>query len=222
MDTNGALVGTYTYDPFGKTSGVTPAAAGTATTVTNGNPLRYTGGYLDSETGLYKLGARYYNPQIGRFTQPDPSGQEANTYLYAGGDSVDYTDPSGQSFGDFVRNATAFHDAYNATVDAFSSDTKKLIADAVGVGTAVAVDTGCNFVLGAAAAPTAGASELGEYFCWVDAEYMTNPASLNTVSGYMRSGPSAAFIQMKGSQVLSQPVAGSSVDAFSDVWNACS
>ncbi|WP_130491637.1 RHS repeat domain-containing protein [Motilibacter rhizosphaerae] len=95
IDANGALVGTYTYDPFGKTSGVTPAAAGTATTVTNSNPLRYTGGYLDSETGLYKLGARYYNPQIGRFTQADPSGQEANGYLYAGASPADFTDPSG-------------------------------------------------------------------------------------------------------------------------------
>ncbi|MDW4903673.1 RHS repeat-associated core domain-containing protein, partial [Streptomyces californicus] len=31
----------------------------------------------------------------GRFTQPDPSGQEANPYLYTAGDPVNRTDPTG-------------------------------------------------------------------------------------------------------------------------------
>ncbi|MFB6752527.1 RHS repeat-associated core domain-containing protein [Streptomyces sp. NPDC056353] len=30
------------------------------------------------------MGHRYYDPTLGRFTQPDPSGQETNPYLYAG------------------------------------------------------------------------------------------------------------------------------------------
>jgi RHS repeat-associated protein len=38
-------------------------------------PYRYTGAYLDP-TGLYKMGARYYDPQAGRFTQPDPSDRQ--------------------------------------------------------------------------------------------------------------------------------------------------
>ncbi|MFJ8948407.1 RHS repeat-associated core domain-containing protein, partial [Streptomyces sp. NPDC102395] len=32
---------------------------------------------------------------IGRFTQPDPSGQEKNPYLYAEGDPVNRIDPTG-------------------------------------------------------------------------------------------------------------------------------
>ncbi|MFF7365851.1 RHS repeat-associated core domain-containing protein, partial [Streptomyces sp. NPDC008125] len=52
------------------------------------------GAYTDP-TGLYKMGARYYDPTLGRFTQPDPSGQEANTYLYAAGDPINRTDPGG-------------------------------------------------------------------------------------------------------------------------------
>ncbi|MEU0025124.1 RHS repeat-associated core domain-containing protein [Streptomyces sp. NPDC006335] len=39
---------------------------------------RYSGAYLDP-TGLYKMGARYYDPQLGRFTQPDPSGEETKS-----------------------------------------------------------------------------------------------------------------------------------------------
>ena len=35
------------------------------------NPFRYHGYYLDDETGLYYLNARYYDPEIGRFISPD-------------------------------------------------------------------------------------------------------------------------------------------------------
>ncbi|MGW7337317.1 RHS repeat-associated core domain-containing protein [Streptomyces sp. NPDC054808] len=41
------------------------------------------------------MGHRYYDPTLGRFTQPDPSGQETNPYLYAGGDPINQTDPGG-------------------------------------------------------------------------------------------------------------------------------
>ncbi|MFE6252287.1 RHS repeat-associated core domain-containing protein [Streptomyces niveus] len=41
------------------------------------------------------MGARYYDPSLGRFTQPDPSGQDTNPYLYAGGDPVNGSDPTG-------------------------------------------------------------------------------------------------------------------------------
>ncbi|WP_374492083.1 RHS repeat-associated core domain-containing protein [Streptomyces sp. ICN903] len=57
-------------------------------------PYRFTGTYLDP-TGLCKMGARYYDPHLGRFTQPDPSGQETNPYLYATGDPINRTDPTG-------------------------------------------------------------------------------------------------------------------------------
>ena len=61
------------------------------------NPFQYTAGYLDSNTGLYKLGARYYDPTLGRFTQQDPSGQEVNLYAYAGNNPINNVDPSGRS-----------------------------------------------------------------------------------------------------------------------------
>jgi RHS repeat-associated protein len=55
---------------------------------------QFAGGY-QNPTGLYHYAARYYDPNIGRFTQPDPPGQEQNPYLYAEGDPVNKIDPNG-------------------------------------------------------------------------------------------------------------------------------
>lgn len=84
------LTDTATYDPYGTTLTTT----GTQTTT---NPYRYATSYYDVSTGLNKLGLRYYNPAIGRFTQPDPSGQESNTYAYARGCPSTFDDPNGTS-----------------------------------------------------------------------------------------------------------------------------
>ncbi|WP_435866954.1 RHS repeat-associated core domain-containing protein [Streptomyces xanthochromogenes] len=59
-------------------------------------PYRSPGTYLDP-TGLYKMGARSYDPNLARFTTTDPSGQENNPYLYAAGDPINQTDPIGLS-----------------------------------------------------------------------------------------------------------------------------
>ncbi|ORF13240.1 hypothetical protein BGI00_04100 [Snodgrassella alvi] len=47
--------------------------------------LRYQGQYLDRETGLHYNTFRYYDPDMGRFTQPDPIGLRGgyNLYQYA-------------------------------------------------------------------------------------------------------------------------------------------
>jgi RHS repeat-associated protein len=51
------------------------------------------------QTGLYYVQARYYNPNLGRFLQTDPSGVQGglNLYAYAGNDPVNSEDHSGQS-----------------------------------------------------------------------------------------------------------------------------
>lgn len=58
--------------------------------------LRYQGQYLDRETSLHYNTFRYYDPDIGRFTQPDPIGLEAgfNLYQYAP-NAIDWIDPLG-------------------------------------------------------------------------------------------------------------------------------
>ncbi|MCB1194431.1 MAG: RHS repeat-associated core domain-containing protein, partial [Leptospiraceae bacterium] len=61
---------------------------------------KYTGQEEDKETGLYYYKARYYDPKIGRFLQPDTVLQTSspfgtNQYMYVEGNPVMYNDPSG-------------------------------------------------------------------------------------------------------------------------------
>jgi RHS repeat-associated protein len=66
-----------------------------------GTPYRYTGQELDSASGLYYYVARWYDPAVGRFLQPDtivPSAanpQDLNRFSYARNNALYYTDPSG-------------------------------------------------------------------------------------------------------------------------------
>ncbi len=83
--------------PDGATRTITGTATGDLTHA-NANPYRYTSGYRDNDSGLYKLGYRYYDTLQGRFTQQDPSGQESNLFAYTGGDPVNFKDLSGKSF----------------------------------------------------------------------------------------------------------------------------
>jgi RHS repeat-associated protein len=90
---SGVKTAAYAYDPYGRTRTATgPTAAA--------NAFRYAGGLFDTTTGATKFGARYYDPNTGRFTQPDPSGQEHNPYAYAGNNPITYSDPTGLDWGD--------------------------------------------------------------------------------------------------------------------------
>jgi RHS repeat-associated protein len=74
---------------YGPTGNVRPT---TSTTVDQ--PFGHTGAYLDT-SGLYQMGARYYDRTTNRFTQTDPSGKETNPYLYTAGEPVNRIDPRG-------------------------------------------------------------------------------------------------------------------------------
>ncbi|MFD7650415.1 RHS repeat-associated core domain-containing protein [Streptomyces albidoflavus] len=85
-DESGAQVNTYKYSPRG-----VRVLDGTDEKLWQ--PYQFICGYRD-DTGLYHFAARYDDPNIGRFTSQDPSGQE-NPYLYAEGDPANRIDPTG-------------------------------------------------------------------------------------------------------------------------------
>jgi len=86
--TAGALAQTYTFDSFGKQT----ASSGSLT-----NPFQFTGRESDSETNLYFLRARYYDPAIGRFLSEDPIGFKGGIdfYRYVRNNPVMHRDPLG-------------------------------------------------------------------------------------------------------------------------------
>ena len=81
-------------DPFGNTAADTnPGGLGAY-----GFNLRFAGQYFDAESGLHYNGARYYDPQSGRYTQSDPIGIAGglNAYVYANNQPTMQTDATGQ------------------------------------------------------------------------------------------------------------------------------
>lgn len=84
----GTLVNRYEYTPFGAPLVVSEGIS---------NPLRFAGGYMDVETGLYNNRARFYDPALQRFLSEDPIGLAGGTnlYAYAGNDPLNHSDPTG-------------------------------------------------------------------------------------------------------------------------------
>jgi RHS repeat-associated protein len=91
-----AVEWTYTYDPYGNPRTTTKVDPSAPT-----NPIQYAGELLDSETALYDLRARTYNPQNGGFLTTDPLTPDTDQtpwslYLYANAEPLLLTDPTGQ------------------------------------------------------------------------------------------------------------------------------
>ena len=65
-NTSGTRIIEYTYDAYGNCT----VSYGYSNEISRINPIRYRGYYLDRETGLYYLNARYYNAEWRRFISP--------------------------------------------------------------------------------------------------------------------------------------------------------
>lgn len=93
-DRGGQRIQHHEYSAFGRDR---------FTESSTGFPLsrRYTGQVLDEDTGLYYYNARYYDPQLARFIQPDSiipdlgNPQSYNRYSYVLNNPLRYTDPNG-------------------------------------------------------------------------------------------------------------------------------
>jgi RHS repeat-associated protein len=91
----GASEWTYSYEPFGAIRTQTKNDPNAPA-----NPMQFAGGYDDSATGLYDLGARQYDTADGRFLSQDPvqpaSGDsDLSSYAYVDDEPLVAIDPSG-------------------------------------------------------------------------------------------------------------------------------
>jgi RHS repeat-associated protein len=94
-DASGGVVWKEQYQPYGDPINRSPAGAN--------NSIWFAGKPYDSATGLSYMGARYYQPSIGRFMAIDPRGfddknvHSFNRYAYANNNPYKYVDPDGHS-----------------------------------------------------------------------------------------------------------------------------
>ena len=97
---SGVKLRTYTYDAWGNVTETVLTQAGTHY-YAKYNPFRYRGYYYDTETGLYYLQSRYYNPEWGRFLNADGYVSTGtgmlgyNMFAYCNNNPVMFVDPSG-------------------------------------------------------------------------------------------------------------------------------
>ena len=106
---NGTKIGSYTYDAWGNCTISTESGTTTIQKriVRTLNPFRYRGYYYDTDTGLYYVSSRYYDPRIGRWISPEPNVYEGefdknagligyNVYAYCANNPVNNLDPTGE------------------------------------------------------------------------------------------------------------------------------
>jgi RHS repeat-associated protein len=169
----GNQVQTRRSDPFGVPRGAQPS-------VWPGDRGFHTG-TVDQATGLVHMGARFYEPLVGRFLSVDPvidhfDSEQIHGYAYANNNPLAFTDPSGLFLksaakalggaaksaanavaGGVAKAAQATADFAVNTVQTIKEDPWKFAAEvAVGVAVAVAVGALCAATAGVGCVIVAG------------------------------------------------------------------
>ena len=124
----------YKYDAWGKQIAVNDLTASDFK-LGEVNPFRYRGYYFDTESGLYYLQSRYYDPVTGRFINSDAPMttmlSAGNLYCYCSDDPVNKTDASGYLDWDISYAMRAF---YHVAGKDYLSDLEQVIYDLNGDG----------------------------------------------------------------------------------------
>lgn len=105
----GQLEYCYDFAPYGDSD--SKACAG-GQFGTPPSPWGFAGAQYDVAQRLYKMGERYYDPNIGRWLQQDPIDQtgdqfEGNPYGYVGGDPINNIDPTGTDIFDDIDDISS-------------------------------------------------------------------------------------------------------------------
>jgi RHS repeat-associated protein len=90
-DSQGSIVAEYKYYPYGAN-----LAQNIQDPSFDGATYRFTGKSDSPNTGLYYFGARFYDPEVGRFITLDPARDGLNWYEYCAGNPLGYVDPDGE------------------------------------------------------------------------------------------------------------------------------
>jgi RHS repeat-associated protein len=142
-DGGGNWVGAIRYRPYGERRPGYPVGA----TVTD---RFYTGQRWEASLGLYDYRARFYDPALGRFLQPDPlvpepgNPQALNQYAYVYNNPLRYTDPSGHCPWCVVIAKTLLQTAVDVGIDyliARATGTEFRLVPSLAVNAAVNVTT---------------------------------------------------------------------------------
>ena len=108
IDGSGTQVVSYTYDTWGK---LTTIDGSLKDSLGVKNPYRYRGYRFDTETGLYYLQSRYYNPDWGRFVNADNTTGKVgellshNMFAYCDNNPINRDDQDGHSWSWALRTA---------------------------------------------------------------------------------------------------------------------
>ena len=98
-DKDGVQVVSYVYDSWGKLVSINGTMKDS---VGEKNPYRYREYRYDTETGLYYLQSRYYNPEWGRFVNADTESGKLgellshNVFAYCANNPINRYDPTGK------------------------------------------------------------------------------------------------------------------------------
>jgi RHS repeat-associated protein len=163
---------------------------------------RYTGQPIDEETGLYFYQSRYYDAELGRFTQADtivPSSntsQALNRYAYVKNNPLKFTDPSGHGW---LSKAWKKIKGYIGTILTVALSFTPLAPFAAIIGSAVGAlingGTWKSFAIGAAIGMAAGviADAIGGLPVMCGVEHAIGSTAMNFVSSAITGAVSGAI-----------------------------
>ncbi|MDE6442405.1 MAG: RHS repeat-associated core domain-containing protein [Clostridia bacterium] len=149
LDSSGNIVVQYKYDAWGYHT-----VSGSNTTLGNLNPFRYRSYYFDTETKLYYLQSRYYDPETGRFLNMDSLDYAdpetingLNLFAYCGNNPVMNVDPEGTAWWHWLLGGLAVV-ALTIVTAGVAGAAAFAIGSALGVGSALVGVTAGGAMIG--------------------------------------------------------------------------